>query len=732
MSKRINYTVQSPSGNANTVGNIFTTAGNVGIGIVTPSTLLHLKANVSTQGHVLIDDPAPTIWAANLGASAAVLTLKSGFAANGETDALRSKFKINAWSSDTNQLNAFIFTTQNDSERMRIINNGNVGIGTSAPSFLLDVNGTARFTTGITSPSAQITNATITSASISTLINTNASCTNISSGSLQLSLGLTSPSAQITNATITSASIGTLINTNAISTNISSGSLQLSTRLSALGTSNTIGSIFTTGGNVGLGTSAPTANLEVYQNINDNMGINITNDNTGGSARANFNLRLGTTGAGGQIYSSGADPNFTFRSFSGNTSGIVLNASSALGSVKLSTADTVRMTISSNGSVGIGTSTPSSLLHVNGSALFTNVNSTNMTISNLVVNSGFNASNANVSLYGLSVSTNITTGAVFAGAITAGGLTVKGTNASASIIGNGESDNVTLFLGTPYLGDVSNGLKTALIAQGKTNWSRARLHFCLDDAISASTAPNAALAHSRMMIESNGYVGIGTTIPSASLDVNGSAVIRGTTTIVPISHTPLDISYTNASGAFPYGNNTTSGTILLKSYDGGVFGGSWRPMTLHGNVINLSSGLSNFNTRLHIDNNGNIGIGTTSPSYSLHVAGDVYASGDVISFSDERLKTDITTITGALDKVGLLRGVYYKHVETQIRGTGVIAQEIEQVLPEVTDSRGEYKGVSYGNVVGVLIEAIKELNNSFNQLKQDFEALKSLTLKSLT
>ena len=96
--------------------------------------------------------------------------------------------------------------------------------------------------------------------------------------------------------------------------------------------------------------------------------------------------------------------------------------------------------------------------------------------------------------------------------------------------------------------------------------------------------------------------------------------------------------------------------------------------------------------------------------------GTITAGGDITAFSDERLKTDIETIDNALDKVMNMRGVSYtKQAE---KGVGVIAQEIEKVLPEVVTD-GEYKSVAYGNIVGVLIEAIKEQQKQIDELKKD-------------
>ena len=89
-------------------------------------------------------------------------------------------------------------------------------------------------------------------------------------------------------------------------------------------------------------------------------------------------------------------------------------------------------------------------------------------------------------------------------------------------------------------------------------------------------------------------------------------------------------------------------------------------------------------------------------------SGNWTAVGNVTAYSDERLKENIKTIPNALETVKKLRGVSFDRKDFGIKGIGVIAQEIEQVLPEVVVD-GEYKSVSYGNIVGLLIEAIKEL-----------------------
>jgi len=112
------------------------------------------------------------------------------------------------------------------------------------------------------------------------------------------------------------------------------------------------------------------------------------------------------------------------------------------------------------------------------------------------------------------------------------------------------------------------------------------------------------------------------------------------------------------------------------------------------------------------------GMGTTSPAYKLDVTVTIRATGDVIAFSDIRVKENIKTIENALDKVMKIRGVEYNKIGESRTSLGVIAQEIEEVLPQVVhiDNDG-MKSVSYNSIIGVLIEAIKEQQQQIDDLK---------------
>jgi hypothetical protein len=119
-----------------------------------------------------------------------------------------------------------------------------------------------------------------------------------------------------------------------------------------------------------------------------------------------------------------------------------------------------------------------------------------------------------------------------------------------------------------------------------------------------------------------------------------------------------------------------------------------------------------------IDTPTEVGLGNLSNNGN-NLSGNFTATGNVTAFSDERLKENVETIEGALDKVLQMRGVtfnYKSELNDGQRGTGVIAQEMQQVMPEVVEE-GEYLSVAYGNIVGVLIEAVKELKEELNKCK---------------
>lgn len=123
----------------------------------------------------------------------------------------------------------------------------------------------------------------------------------------------------------------------------------------------------------------------------------------------------------------------------------------------------------------------------------------------------------------------------------------------------------------------------------------------------------------------------------------------------------------------------------------------------------------------------NYALGTSVTTNAITEAGitahatleleNLIAKSDVVTYSDIRFKHNVVTIDNALEKVNALRGVSYEKDLKQC--IGVIAQEVETVIPEVvhTDPDG-LKSVAYGNIVGLLIESIKELTARVESLEK--------------
>jgi len=113
---------------------------------------------------------------------------------------------------------------------------------------------------------------------------------------------------------------------------------------------------------------------------------------------------------------------------------------------------------------------------------------------------------------------------------------------------------------------------------------------------------------------------------------------------------------------------------------------------------------------------GNVGIGITSPAHKLHVVGDIYASGNVTAYSDARNKKNLKTIEDPVSKIEKING--YTYEKDGIAYTGLVAQELLEVLPEAVCGSEELGyGIAYGNIAGIFVEAIKELNSKIKALE---------------
>jgi|694.fasta_scaffold32172_4 hypothetical protein len=168
-------------------------------------------------------------------------------------------------------------------------------------------------------------------------------------------------------------------------------------------------------------------------------------------------------------------------------------------------------------------------------------------------------------------------------------------------------------------------------------------------------------------------------------------------------HGPFGLKYRNWERTGSFGQGPDFQIIA-----GGVVNGTSIP-----HIINLGYTGNSFSPALTIARESD-----NTALLQLSTAGNLTATGNVTAYSDARLKTNVQTIENSLDKTLKLRGVSYERDGK--KNIGVIAQEIREILPEVVyenDDEQKTLSVSYGNVVGLLIEAIKELNAKVEDLQ---------------
>jgi hypothetical protein len=210
-------------------------------------------------------------------------------------------------------------------------------------------------------------------------------------------------------------------------------------------------------------------------------------------------------------------------------------------------------------------------------------------------------------------------------------------------------------------------------------------------------------ASSNVYLLGGSNLGIGKSNPAYALDVVGdvSASNLRTGGVVRLDNAGnlSNIVSMTASGAVSASNINFTGQLLQ---NGAPYVGSQFSNT-SSNVFLMGS---------------NLGLGTSNPAFTLDVNGTVNAT-DVVMRSDSRLKTNLEKISQGLDKIKSISGYTY-NLRADLEGkryTGLIAQELEVVLPEAvtTDDNG-IKSVAYGSLAGLIVEAIKDLDAKIDRL----------------
>ena len=172
----------------------------------------------------------------------------------------------------------------------------------------------------------------------------------------------------------------------------------------------------------------------------------------------------------------------------------------------------------------------------------------------------------------------------------------------------------------------------------------------------------------------------------------------------------------SVSGALSY----DSGTGVISTTNSGI-----RELFSGGTGVTYDNTTGSISIGQDVATTSNVSFANLSTSGTITSVGAISSEGDVTAFassSDVRKKENIVKIDNALEKVLGVSGYTYNFVGDDRRITGVIAQEFEKILPEVVyeiddEELGRSKAVRYGNIVGLLIEAIKDLKAEIDELK---------------
>jgi hypothetical protein len=191
----------------------------------------------------------------------------------------------------------------------------------------------------------------------------------------------------------------------------------------------------------------------------------------------------------------------------------------------------------------------------------------------------------------------------------------------------------------------------------------------------------------------SGYVGIGTTSPSGPLHINNTTADYTNSLIVNTAWPSIRL-----------GNGSTGRdwSILNGGTGAGIGVGNL-------GIYDITASAYRF----CINSSGQVGIGTQTPGYTLHVVGAIFATGNITAYSDQRYKQNIIRLDHSLDAIRSLSGYSYTRLDylPGVRQIGLLAQEVKAVLPEAVsyDSTNDIYSVNYNCLMAPVVEAIKEL-----------------------
>ena len=362
--------------------------------------------------------------------------------------------------------------------------------------------------------------------------------------------------------------------------------------------------------------------------------------------------------------------------------------------------------------LGIRTSTPAKPLHVIGDVRFEAFSASYDVIQEFVTTAGTQSIKAGANANTLAFATDSTqrlmldsNGAAFTGTVTL--TTIAATAANALSITGAPSSTTA---GTAYAVNITGGTGTDFAVAGKGG----AVNITGGRSGNNGTGSGAVMGGVVTITGGAGNTLFNGSAPGGVVIAGGAAQIAG--------QRGADVSISASSG-FSSATNSDGGNLYLSAGAGaGSSGGNGFIQIAAGGTAGGTAAVITFRTssseRARINSYG-LSVGTTADADTVAGAGSILAAGNITAYSDARIKTNIVKIDNALDKVEQLNGYTFDRTDTEgPRQTGVIAQEVLKVLPEaVLGSEDTTYSVAYGNMMGLMIEAIKELNAKVTDLQ---------------
>ena len=312
-----------------------------------------------------------------------------------------------------------------------------------------------------------------------------------------------------------------------------------------------------------------------------------------------------------------------------------------------------------------------------------------------------------------------------------------------TVVADSNNDTLTLAAGSNVTISTNASTDTITIASTDTNTTYSAGTGITLTGTTFSTNDSQIVHDSLSGFVANEHIDHTSVSISAGTGLTGGGTIAANRTL-SLSHLGLEsltdpnadrvAFWDDSAGAFAWltmgSNLSISGTTLNATDTNTTYsvsdtsGQTGIDLTLSGTTISgVTSGLTTSSTVQF----AKVGVGTAADAtYELKVSGDIGATGDIVAYisSDERLKDNIELISNPIEKVQSLRGVTWdwndnaSEAAKQSPNVGVIAQEVEKVLPQlVHDRENGYKGVDYAKLTGLLIEAIKDQQKQIDDLK---------------